>query len=444
MKPVQAQFAIAMIAMGGGTAAGGAVHSASQWAYGPLGLLCIVLAFTQAKTARSAALVGWIGGFFYFAAALPFLLTGYAAIGITGLKPVIGVVALYALLSLWWPVAFALAFRYGRGIYAPFLLAVLWSLAELLRSYVFPAIPVAQIASILSQMPMVQLSRFITVELLGTFLIAICATAAFDMANRRWPLASIAIFLGASALGLWASKPVPLPEMPRIASINTAIPQAERWNDALMPAYIADLTDRTRAAFDAGAELVIWPEVAVPFFYDELTAELAAAKPPEGAYLALGIMTPIEAEPGRFWNSFLILDSDLNEVARYDKRQLFPFGEYIPYAEELERLFGMSTIAASPNAIAHGAGSPLITLPGLPGTIVAQICYEGSYAVSRADRGAAGAYIINISNDAWWPGVGARFVEQEARLRAIEAGLPLVRVPNKHPAATFDARGNLL
>ncbi|WP_299593224.1 apolipoprotein N-acyltransferase [uncultured Tateyamaria sp.] len=445
MNPSQRLVAVGLIAMGGGMAAGGAVHSPEYWACGPLGLFCVALAYTHAKTPKTAAMVGAIGGFFYFAAALPFLLSGYASIGMTGLQPIAGVIGLYILLSMWWPIAFALAFKYGRGRSAPFLLTALWGLAEFLRSFVFPAIPIAQLASITSQIPVVHLTRLVTVELLSVLLILICVTAAFDISKRRWPLPSLTVALGAWVMGLWANTPVAPPQLPHIASINTAIPQAQRWDENVMPTYMSDLTNRTQAAFDDGAELVVWPEVSVPFFHNELAEELQGARPPKGAYLGIGIMTPIEEEPGRFWNSFLILDSDLNEVARYDKRQLFPFGEYIPFAEQLERFLGLSTIATTPNAIAHGTGTPQIRLPGLDGTIITQICYEGSYAVSRADRNIEGAYIINISNDAWWEGSsGARFVEQEARLRAIEAGLPLVRVPNMHRSATFDARGNLM
>jgi apolipoprotein N-acyltransferase len=448
----QTTIAVTAISFGGGLAAGGAVHNETLWFCGPPGLMCIVLAYTMTTSSKQAAMIGWTGGFAYFLAALPFLLVGYDAIGITGPKPVLGVAALYLLLSMWWPVAFALAFRLSKAAIAlahpiipPTILACLWGIAELLRSQVFPAIPVAQIASIVSQTQMVQLSRFMSVELLGVFLLALACCAAFAFIRNRVPWASLALFAGAMGLGLLASKPIPLPEMPKIATIDTTIPQAERWNDDLLPGYIADLTGRTRTAFDAGADLVVWPEVSVPFFHTELAQELDAARPPQGAYLALGLMTPIEEEPGRFRNSIIFLDSDMREVARYDKNHLFPFGEYIPFAQTLQRYLGMSTIATDPSAMAFGSSPSQIALPGLPGTILAAICYEGSYAVSGADRNTPGAYIINVSNDAWWQGgPGGRFVEQEARLRAIEAGLPLIRVPNMHPAARFDARGNLL
>lgn len=433
--------ALAMISAGGGIAAGSAVHS-SQFLYGPIGLLCIALAFTRTKTASMAAMVGWIGGFGYFAAALPFLLTGYAAIGISGLQPIIGVIALYLLLSVWWPIAFALSHRLAKG---PLALSIFWGCAELLRSQVFPAIPVAQLASVLSQTPLAQLSNALSVELLGSLMLTLCVVAAFDLAKLRMPWASLGLSLVLAYLASgYRDRPMPAPELPLIAAIDTAIPQNQRWNDELLPDYIANLTARSQSAFAAGADLVIWPEVSVPYFPTELKEALGGARPPAGSFLALGLMTPVEEEPGRFKNSFIVLDSELNEVARYDKRHLFPFGEYIPFAEQLEQWLGLSTIAASSNAIAQGDTEALIRLPGLPGTLIPQICYEGSFAVSRALlRDVEGAYIVNVSNDAWWAGSrGARFVEQEARLRAIEAGLPLIRVPNMRKAAIFDAKGD--
>lgn len=432
-------LALAIIACGGGIAAGSAVHS-EQWLFGPLGLLSIALAFTQAKSAWAAALIGWTGGAFFFAAALPFLLAGYASIGLTGLQPTIGVIALYLLLSIWWPVAFALAYLIGKS---PLALSILWPIAELLRSQVFPSIPVAQIASIWSQMPIVQLTHTLSVELVGGLTLAICVVAAFDLAQRQAPYGSAVLVLIATGTGAsMITTPSTMPEMPRIATIDTGIPQRLRWDYDALPGYMADLTSRSRAAFDAGTDLVIWPEAAVPYFPDELKEALADARPPAGAYLALGMMVPIESDPGRFWNSFVVLDSELNEVARYDKRHLFPFGEYVPFAELLERWFGLTTIAASTNAIAHGDSVPQIRLLGLPGVVVPAICYEGSFALPRALREVPGAYIVNISNDAWWAGSnGSRFVEQEARLRAIEAGLPLIRVPNMRETKVFDAHG---
>lgn len=432
-------FALTLIAVGGGIAAGSAVHS-ERWLFGPLGLLCIGLAFTQARSARTAALIGWAGGSFYFAASLPFLLSGYAAIGLTGLQPTMGVIALYLLLSIWWPIAFALSYRIGKS---PLALSILWAAAEVLRSQVFPAIPVAQIASIWSQMPIVQITNILSVELVGAMTLAICTAAAFDVAQRQAPYGSaVLLVVAASAGSALMATPRPMPEMPRIAAIDTAIPQRLRWDYDALPDYMADLTNRTRAAYEAGANLVIWPEAAVPYFPDELKENLADSRPPAGSYLALGMMVPIESDPGRFWNSFVVLDSGLNEVARYDKRHLFPFGEYVPFAEQLDRWFGLTTIAASTNVIAHGDSEPLMRLPGLPGLMAPAICYEGSFALSRAVREAPGAYIVNISNDAWWAGSkGSRFVEQEARLRAIEAGLPLVRVPNFREAITFTAQG---
>ena len=439
MKKYLEIFALVLIALGGGIAAGRAVHS-EQWLFGPLGLLCIALAFIHTKNAGTAALIGWTGGFFYFASALPFLLTGYASIGLTGLQPTIGVIALYLLLSIWWPIAFALAYRFNKS---PIALSVLWAVAELLRSQVFPSIPVAQIAAIWSQMPIVHLTHALSVELIGSLTLAVCVAAAFDLAQRQIPYVSIVLLLVATGAGSsMMNTPQPMPAMPRIATIDTAIPQRLRWDYDALPGYMVDLTSRTRAAFDNGADLVIWPEVSVPYFPTELKEELVDARPPAGAYLALGMMVPIESEPGRFWNSFAVLDSDLNEVARYDKRHLFPFGEYVPFAEQLESWFGLTTIAASTNSIAHGDSEPLMRFPGLPGVLVPAICYEGSFALSRAERETSGAYIVNISNDAWWAGSnGAWFVEQEARLRAIEAGLPLIRVPNMRQAVAFNAHG---
>lgn len=431
---------VALIALGGGILAGSAVHQ-PQWWQGVIGLVLIAFAFFQARSRRTAALCGLIAGVAYFEVSMPFLLTGYRSIGITGFKPIIGVIALRFLLALWWPVAFAIAYGVRGAVNRAAALSVLWAAAELLRGTVFPAIPVAQIASIWSQTPMIQLSHPLTVELLSALTIAIAVSAARTISQKSIPIAeglllAIGGMIGASAEGA----PLPSPNLPRIAVIDTAIRQSQRWDDAVLPAYMADLTARTRAAFDHDhAQIVVWPEASVPFFPEEVAA-LEPVRPGPGQYLVLGVMTPIEA--GQFYNSLLVLDHQLAPVARYDKRHLFPFGEYLPYAELIERFLGLTTIAVSTNSLVPGRGDQSIQLPGLSGRIIPVICYEGSFALPRPAPGETGAYSIVISNDAWWDGsTGARFVEQEARMRAIEAGVPMIRIPNMHSPLIVDAHG---
>lgn len=432
-------FAALALAVGGGIVMGSGAHS-PQWWNGPTGLILMSIGFFQCRSRKGAALVGLLGGVSYFGIAMPFLLAGYHSIGITGAKPVAGVLALYVLLAGWWAPAFALAHSVSPS-YRAAALAPLWIGAELLRSWVFPAIPAAQIASIWSQTPVILLSHHITVEGLGALTVGLAVSAARSLTAQKLPAREVLILVLAGVLsGRLADAPASTPPLPRLALIDTHIPQGSRWDDTILPGYMDDLMTRTRTAFDRDrAQLVVWPESSVPFFPEEIAA-LESARPGPGQYLALGMMVPVPTEAGRFTNSIVVLDHELRQVARYDKRHLFPFGEYMPFAEWIERMTGLTTIAAETNAIVPGKSTLMpIQLPGL-GRIVPAICYEGAFPLPHHLQ--AADYILLVSNDAWWLGThGGRFTEQEARMRAIEAGLPLVRVPNMHPPLVTDALG---
>ena len=129
--------------------------------------------------------------------------------------------------------------------------------------------------------------------------------------------------------------------------------------------------------------------------------------------------------------------------AIYDKAHLTPFGEYIPGGEWLLR-FGISGLAASDgNAFTPGGLQPLMTVPGI-GPVRMLICYEGIFAeeVGHTDRP---RLMVLITNDAWFGnGAGPAQHLAQARLRAIEQGVPIARAANTGISAVIDARGQVV
>jgi apolipoprotein N-acyltransferase len=149
----------------------------------------------------------------------------------------------------------------------------------------------------------------------------------------------------------------------------------------------------------------------------------------------------------RFFNSIEILGASGLSSARYDKRHLVPFGEYMPFQTALHAL-GLSEFVQFPGGFTPGVGSNVLSLPGAPDAI-AMICYEAifpnEWGGARGGEADRAGWLLNVTDDAWFgltPGPYQHFAL--ARLRAIEWGLPLARSANGGLSAIVDAKGRIL
>lgn len=186
--------------------------------------------------------------------------------------------------------------------------------------------------------------------------------------------------------------------------------------------------------------LIIWPETAVPVSiqHNEDVEQVLKKLVPSHGYLMAGA---VEREPfpngERLYNSLDVLNRQ-GFVARYDKVHLVPFGEYIPFPY-VAKWIGM-------NAFSKGKGSFVLSLADLP-RIAPMICYESIFPYDAKKKGHPSLF-VNITNDAWF----GRSVEQtqhfyQSGVRAIEQGIPLIRVANMgksgifYPDGTFHVMG---
>jgi apolipoprotein N-acyltransferase len=161
-----------------------------------------------------------------------------------------------------------------------------------------------------------------------------------------------------------------------------------------------------------------------------------------GKLVAAGIQ---REEDGRFYNSLRFLEGKGVERARYDKAHLVPFGEYIPFGDLAYDWFGITAFAAQAGATySAGAGPDVIDLGPL-GKVLPLICYEVIFPREVNSVPERADWMLQITNDAWFgirTGPFQHFAQ--ARLRAIEQGLPLVRVANTGVTAVIDARGRVV
>jgi apolipoprotein N-acyltransferase len=218
-----------------------------------------------------------------------------------------------------------------------------------------------------------------------------------------------------------------------------------------MQKYLA-LSDRASGPQSTGvrdASILIWPESAFPFFLTREADAMAqiADLLPKGTVLITGSVRAPDLPPGtritRAYNSIYVIGHDGSVLSVYDKLHLVPFGEYLPYQDWMEKL-GFEQLTRMQGGFIPGTRRRALEIPGAPRALPL-ICYEAIFPgdiVSVDDRP---GWIVNLTNDGWFGiSTGPHQHLQQARLRAIEQGLPVVRAANTGISAVIDPMGRVV
>ncbi len=271
-------------------------------------------------------------------------------------------------------------------------------------------------------------------------------------------LALAAIPLALSALyGAYVLSVAPSPDAnaPRVRIVQPSIPQREKWlpekQGEIFRLHL-DLTARNAAGELDGLEgiaLIVWPEAAMPFRpleHPEALTAIADLLPDNGPVLLSGGLrverSGREAAPVvKAFNSLLAIDDTGKAIAIYDKIHLVPFGEYLPFQPVLEAI-GLQQLTKMRGGFASGTTPrPLLRLPGLP-PVTGLICYEAIFPTAVVQSGERPGLIVNVTNDGWFGNTtGPRQHLHQARVRAVEEGVPLIRAANNGISAVIDANG---
>jgi apolipoprotein N-acyltransferase len=246
---------------------------------------------------------------------------------------------------------------------------------------------------------------------------------------------------------------------PLVRVVQPDVEQASKYDAAMFGAIVGRYVSLTARPAARPPDVVVWPEGAIPAAFEDYLAPgawpraaIAGALRPGETLILGGYRFAIDAagKPVTF-NSLaaLRLDAggDLAVEAVYDKYRLVPFGEFMPL-DGLASLIGLKQMVHVGDGFSPGPRPRPLPLPGLP---LAQplICYEALYpgftgAGARAS-GRRAAWIVNISNDAWFgTASGPRQHFNMASYRAIEEGLPMVRATPTGVSAVIDAAGRAL
>ncbi|HTV89920.1 MAG TPA: apolipoprotein N-acyltransferase [Stellaceae bacterium] len=216
------------------------------------------------------------------------------------------------------------------------------------------------------------------------------------------------------------------------------------WTPAAAAAELQRLIDLSKAPARHKLAAIIWPEGAAPYFLGRDLPHRAAiaAIAPQGGYIITGALraTPPGIAPLRIWNSIEAIDDRGAIRARYDKAHLVPFGEYVPF----HKFLPVDKITPGAVDLSAGPGRRTIALPGLP-PFSPIICYEAIFPGEVVDENDRPKWILNVTNDAWYGRSSGPYQHFAiARTRAIEEGLPLVRVANNGISGTIGPAGRVV
>jgi apolipoprotein N-acyltransferase len=219
----------------------------------------------------------------------------------------------------------------------------------------------------------------------------------------------------------------------------------------VMQKYLA-LSDRASGPQSTGvrdASILIWPESAFPFFLTHEADAMAqiADLLPKGTVLITGSVRAPDVPPGtritRAYNSIYVIDHDGSVLSVYDKLHLVPFGEYLPFQDWMEKL-GFEQLTKVQGGFIAGTRRRTMEVPNAPRALPL-ICYEAIFPGNVAPNDDRPGWIINLTNDGWFGiSTGPYQHLQQARLRAIEEGLPLVRAANTGISAVVDPLGRIV
>lgn len=389
------------------------------------------------------ALTGWAFGTGYFAHALQWIVSPFMVdVARHGWMAPFALLFMAAGLALFWGGAFWLARRLSSRML--WFLAVTWPAMELLRAYIFTGFPWAMFSQAMVDTPLAPILAWGGPYVLNLIVMIASAGVAIAAAKGWIYVVVVAALFGAGLYGLpdLSQRAVLTDHWVRLIQPNA--PQHEKWDPERIPEFFERQLGFTAAPAADGEtpDLILWPETAIPWSLQYAQTPLAQIAEAGGsATVALGVL---RRDDLRLYNAMAVLNQSGGVAQTYDKHHLVPFGEYLPFGSLLAKL-GIYGLAAEQGAgYSVGPGAQVLDFGPL-GKALPLICYE---AVFPHDVNAAPErpdFIMQLTNDAWFGrGAGPEQHLAQARMRAIEQGLPVARTANTGISAMIDPYGRVI
>ncbi len=344
-------------------------------------------------------------------------------------------------------------------ILKPFLSAGLWAICEWSQTLgwwgvPWGRLPIGQTEYLIGlQNASLLGSYFVTFMLVSVnFLLAYAIIEINEVPKMRvgafLALALLFLQYGSGAL-LYFTTDVNKGEKIKVACVQGNISSSEKWNVESNQKTLDNYSKYTEKAAQEGAELVIWPETAIPYdistthsYYAKTFSRLAKDN---GIYLLVGAY--VSDEEGNSLNSLICYTPTGDQIDTvYSKRHLVPFGEYVPLRPLIEALIPpLANLVLSSDDIYPGEGAQIIETEsgiGMGGLI----CFDSIYEELTLESVSEGAELICLStNDSWFIDSAALYMHNaQAQIRAIESGRYVARAANTGVSTVINPRGEVL
>lgn len=360
---------------------------------------------------------------------------------------------LAALLTALFVLALALLFALQGWLFAQLarraqqrwlIFTALWVGFEWLRSWLLTGFPWLYLGYAALDTPLQRWAPLFGVWWLAVILLLLATAAARALADRQWLPLLPGVLLAAGSLLLpqhW-TRPSDAPAL-KVALVQPNIAQLQKWRPEQLTPILRRQIRLSRRHPEA--DLLIWPETAIP-------ATFARAAPLLGPFLdqldrrgtaLISGFLYVEADPDtpsgqRFYNSLGVFSAG---SGLYHKQRLVPFGEYVPFEQQLRGLIDFFDLPMSNFSLPHENTDPL-QLGEL--RLAPAICYEIAYPQRVARLGRDSQLLLTVSNDTWFGrSIAPEQHLQIARMRALENGRWLLRATNNGYTALIDPRGRV-
>ncbi|ACB94702.1 apolipoprotein N-acyltransferase [Beijerinckia indica] len=420
---------------------------------------------------KSAFVAGWWWGTGYFLAGLWWLGAAFLveADEFAWALP-LGVVGLPMALAIFPALGFVLArLVWIPGLGRLFALAAGLGLSEWLRGWIFTGFPWNLYGMALGDhlLP-AQMVSLVGIEGLTILTILLCAAPALCLASKPWGLQSgngrlgalAPILVAGTGMGLillfgfvrLSLNPTRFVDKVELAILQPNQPQGPSFTIDNKSAILAHYLSLSAPVMEAArkddvARVLIWPESAFPFILsrDQEALSLIGSRLSPNLWLATGAARlDTDGEP-HYFNSLQVIGEGGLLLDNYDKIHLVPFGEYLPL-EAMLRRFGLHHFVHVPGGFTAGTARRPLFVPDLP-AVAPLICYEAIFSGAvMPDEGAERpGVLLNVTDDVWFGQTAGPYQHfAQARLRAIEEGLPLIRGANTGISAIVDPVGRVI
>jgi apolipoprotein N-acyltransferase len=448
----------ALLAAAGGLMLAAAFPSLELAPLAWIGFVPILLA-ARGLGVRGAFAIGWVGGVAFYLGTVYWV--AYTIVSYTAVPFPLAVailVGMTSILALYHGAFVAgLAWFDAHRLPTIWLAAPLWVTLEWLRGWFIVGFPWAGLGySQYRFHDLVQMAEVTGVYGVSAVLVLfnVVATAVVAEQGRRARrlvpalVVTSALVVGLPLAGRYRAAAVaaraPAGSL-AVALVQGNVAQDHKWDPAYQDETTTRYRDLTLAAAGERPVLVVWPETATPFFFQEpgpYRDDLLALAGDAHAYLLFGSPAYRPALGGGFeeLNRAYLVSPAGRELDSYDKIELVPFGEYVPFRRVL---FFVDQIVHAIGTVVPGVSTTVFQMPGARFGVL--ICYEGIFpALTRRFVADGADFLVNVTNDAWYGRTSApRQHLAHATFRAVENRVPLVRAANTGISAVIEPDGEI-